>query len=193
MAERPRIHLTGASGAGVSTTGEATARRLGAAHLDTDSFYWLPTDPPFRTKREIPDRIAMIRNAFASASGKGWVLSGHIGAWGDDALAPQFDLVVYVDTPHEVRMARLERREAQRFGTAIEPGGRRRRDHLAFLAWAAGYDAGGRDGRTRAFHDQWLAGLNCPVLRVDGLRPSSELAAEIERAWRASRPPGREI
>ena len=44
----PRIHITGASGFGVSTLGGALAARLGCAHLDTDDFYWLPTDPPYR-------------------------------------------------------------------------------------------------------------------------------------------------
>jgi hypothetical protein len=39
---------------------------------------------------------------------------------------------------------------------------------MDFLAWAAAYDQGGLDMRSRARHEQWLAGLGCPVVRYEG-------------------------
>ena len=46
------IHVMGASGSGTTSLGRALADRLDIAHLDTDDFFWLPTDPPFTTPRE---------------------------------------------------------------------------------------------------------------------------------------------
>jgi adenylate kinase family enzyme len=42
-----RIHILGASGSGTTTLGAALADRLGHPHVDADSLFWLPTDPPF--------------------------------------------------------------------------------------------------------------------------------------------------
>lgn len=66
MFEAPRIHLTGASGAGVTTLGAALATRLGGVHLDTDDFYWLTTTP-YREKRAADERLRLLGEAFAAA------------------------------------------------------------------------------------------------------------------------------
>jgi hypothetical protein len=45
---------------------------------------------------------------------------------------------------------------------------------------ASRYDHGDREGRSLAKHQAWLATLPCPVLRLDGSRPLSELVTEIQ-------------
>jgi adenylate kinase family enzyme len=178
MDPRPRIHITGASGCGVSTLGEALAERLRCAHLDTDDFYWSPTDPPFQVSRAIPDRLRLLAAAF-EASPDGWVLSGSLDGWGDP-LIPRFERVVFVETPTELRLARLAERERRRFGVAIDAGGPLHAHHLDFMAYAAAYDTGvftsTLTGRHRARHDAWLAALPCPLVRLDGARPTDALA-----------------
>ena len=177
----PRLHITGASGCGVSTLGAALARRLGAAQLDTDAFYWLATDPPFQTSRPIPARLAMLEAAFAAAFG-GWVLSGSLDGWGDP-LIPRFEQVVFLATPTELRLARLAAREQRRYGAAIAPGGALADHHLDFMAYAAAYDTGvftsTLTGRHRARHEAWLARLPCPLLRLDGAAPADALADAV--------------
>lgn len=170
-----RIHVTGASGAGVSTLGARLAERLFVRWLDTDDIYWLPTDPPFTAKRSIPDRIALMRARCGTA---GWVVSGSLDGWGDPIVADA-DLVVFVDTPADLRLDRLRRRESERFGARIAPGGDMHEDHEAFIVWAAGYDAGGIEGRNRPRHERWLAGLSMPVVRVDGSRPVEHLVDAV--------------
>jgi adenylate kinase family enzyme len=59
-----RIHITGASGAGVTTLGRATADALAIPPLDTDDYFWRPTTPPYREKREIADRLRLMREMF---------------------------------------------------------------------------------------------------------------------------------
>ena len=112
-----RIHITGAAGAGVTSLGAALAGRLNAVHLDSDDFYWLPTSPPYRLKRNITDRLALLGAAFADA--ETWVLSGSCDSW-IGSLVSSFDLVVFVVTPTPLRLARLRRRERARFGEAAK-------------------------------------------------------------------------
>jgi len=42
--------------------------------------------------------------------------------WGD-VFIPKFDLVVFVDTPTDIRIERLQKREYERFGSRIREGG----------------------------------------------------------------------
>jgi adenylate kinase family enzyme len=159
------IHILGASGSGTTTLGRALAERLNYPHFDTDDYFWMPTDPPFTTQRERTARQQLLMDALTAHAS--WVLSGSLCGWGDVAI-PLFDLVVFLAIPHAVRMARLRRREHERFGERILPGGDMYEQSQAFLAWAASYDEGGMDIRSRQLHDQWLGTLQCPIVRFEG-------------------------
>jgi len=54
------IHIFGASGAGTTTLGKAINQRYGHTHLDTDDYFWLPTNPPFVTSREREERTKLL-------------------------------------------------------------------------------------------------------------------------------------
>jgi hypothetical protein len=137
--------------------------------------FWLPTEPPFQTIRDRSERQALLLQRTARAR---WVLSGSVSGWGDVAIE-RFDLVVFLTAPTEVRLDRLRARERAQFGhAAIAPGGAMHANYEAFIAWAAKYDTGGTDMRSRALHEAWLATLPCAVLRLDGLLPTAE---QVER------------
>ena len=51
--------------------------------------------------------------------------------------------------------------------------------HQEFLRWAAGYDDGGLDTRSRAKHDEWQKLLRCPLLTLRGDAPMEENLAAI--------------
>jgi adenylate kinase family enzyme len=173
------IHITGASGAGTTTLGRALAARLKVAHFDTDDFYWLPVEPAFSIKLPAAERLCLLGDAFDEAGSRGWVLSGSIGDWGA-SLIPLFNVVVFLRTPTDIRLARLRAREAKRFGAAaIAPGGSRHKEYEAFIAWSADYDAGTVAGRNLARHEAWLAQLACPVLRLDGSEPVDTLTKKV--------------
>jgi len=163
LSTRRRVHILGASGSGTTTLAAALAARLGCAHFDTDDFFWLPTEPKFQEIRPVEERIALLASALDHA--EGWVLSGSLPGWGD-VFIPRFELVVFIYVPPEVRMARLAQREAGRYGAdAIAPGGAHHAKYETFMTWAAAYDTGDVS-RTRGIHEQWLAALPCPVLRL---------------------------
>ena len=43
------IHIFGASGSGTTTLGRAIHETFRHAHLDTDNYFWISTDPPYTT------------------------------------------------------------------------------------------------------------------------------------------------
>ncbi|TRL35126.1 adenylate kinase [Rhizobium straminoryzae] len=173
-----RIHIMGASGSGTTTLGRMLGERLRIPHLDTDSFFWMPTEPPFTTPRPVPERLQLIEQAIAGVPS--WVLSGSALKWGTP-LEPLYDLIVFLRLDPEVRMARIRRRESERYGDRILPGGDMAETSRAFLEWAASYDTAGPEQRSLAAHEAWLAGRETPVLRLDSMLPAEELAEVVLR------------
>jgi len=160
-----RVHFVGASGSGTTTLAAALAARLDYSHLDTDTYFWLPSDPPFQHIREVEARTVMLRADLEKPGG--WALSGSLCGWGDPFI-PLFDLVVFLYIPKDLRMARLRAREVTRYGAeTIAPGGAMHKGSTEFLAWAAGYDEGGLEIRSLRVHNEWLATLPGPVLRLE--------------------------
>lgn len=179
-----RVHIFGASGSGTTTLGAALAAALGCAHLDSDDYFWIKTDPPFRSVRETGERQRLLRRAVGAT--ESWVLSGSLCGWGDFTVG-MLDLAVFLLVPPGVRMARLRAREIERHGPEIEdPGDPRHEMHRGFLKWAEDYDEGGTDMRSRATHEAWIAELPCPVLRLEEPRPVRENLESILSALRGA-------
>jgi hypothetical protein len=84
-------------------------------------------------------------------------------SWGD-RVVERCDAVVFLTLDPTERMRRIEAREhVRRQGGPV--------DHEALadcLTWARGYDDPLFQGRSRARHEEWLATLACPILRLDG-------------------------
>lgn len=51
------IHIYGASGSGTSTLAEYIGRQLNFAWMDSDDYYWIPTDPMYTVKRTPAERV----------------------------------------------------------------------------------------------------------------------------------------
>lgn len=94
---------------------------------------------------------------------------------------PEFELVVFLLVPTQVRLHRLRIREMERYGHgAIAAGGKLHKTHVEFLEWAEGYDAGGMEMRSRTLHEAWLARLPGPVLRLEGNSSVADQLPQIE-------------
>lgn len=176
---QPRLYLTGASCSGVSTLGAALSARLGLPQLDVDEVYWMPTDPPFTIKRPPEDRVRLILQRQSETAG--WVLTGSCIGWGD-ALICDAGLIVFLQVPTDIRLQRLDQREALRHGARILPGGDMHEAHLAFRDWASRYDDPLFTGRNLAQHERWLSAQSAPVLRLQGEKATADLVQSVIEA-----------
>lgn len=166
--ERQVIHIYGAAGSGTSATGRFFSERLGYHFMDTDDHFWEATDPPYQIKRNARDRIASMGEEIERHDKV--VISGSLVDWGD-GLIPLFTLAVRIETDPAIRIGRLRRRERERFGARIDAGGDLYEHHRKFIEWAASYDQGGLNMRSRAKHDEWQKQLPCRKILLDGSLP----------------------
>ena len=110
-----------------------------------------------------------------------WILGGSIVNWRGLTIK-NFDLVVFLYLPPEVRIERLRKREYERYGEVIISDPIRRKLHEEFIAWAADYDAAtGIAGRTLHAHESWLHTLDCPIVEIRGDTSVEERIARILR------------
>ena len=172
------IHIFGASGSGTTTLGKAICNALGYKLMDTDDYFWLPTEPKFTQKRPREERIMQMQKDIDAADNV--VISGSLTDWGD-VLIPQFTLAIRIELDPAIRIARLIQREQKRFGARIAPGGDMHRQHLDFVEWAKAYDTGGPEVRSKAKHDAWQKLLSCEILLLDG---ADTVEANLEKVKR---------
>lgn len=159
------IHIFGASGSGTTTLGKRIVDELGFSLMDTDDYFWLPTDPPYISKRPVEERINMMLQDINDA--RNVVISGSLTDWGD-LLIPYFTLAIRVNTDTDVRIERIKQRERKHFGTRIDENGDMYEDYLAFIEWAKKYDEGDTSIRSKKKHDEWQGLLQCELIEVDG-------------------------
>lgn len=173
----PRIHITGAAGAGTSTLGRALAGKLRVPWFDSDDYYWIPTVPPYRVKRDPAARDRRLEEDLAAAGD--WVWSGSAVGWRVGA-EERLTLCVYLSLPDAVRLERLRRREQEEHARLPYVSREEIDAELEkFLAWAGRYETGGREVRSRVRHEQWMATLACPILRIEGDLPTGERVSRV--------------
>jgi hypothetical protein len=145
-------------------------------HADSDSFFWLPTNPPFTKPRPAEAREELLLRTLPVTGH--WVFSGAATQWAA-LLEPYYDLVVFLYLDPATRMARLRQREASRFGARTLPGGDMEAIHAAFIAWAEAYDTLRSSQRSLVAHTSWLSDQTAPVLRLDSQASPEELVAMV--------------
>ena len=102
-----RVLLWGVTGSGKSTLAKAASARLGVRYVEGDAIGWRPgwvNAPEDEQRREVSAILA---------AEDGWVFDTAWSTWRDLVL-PQSDLVVGLDFPRGVSLARLVRRTVHR-------------------------------------------------------------------------------
>lgn len=161
-----RIHIFGASGSGVTTTGQDLAKKLNLQYLDSDDYFWKKTDPPFVDRQNPKDRNNKIKSDLENLDN--WILGGSVFQWGDNVF-PNFDLVVFLFIPQEIRIDRLIKREFERYGDTIITEPNRKKQFENFIAWATDYDnCTGIANRNFKAHESWLQSISFPTLKIIG-------------------------
>jgi adenylate kinase family enzyme len=101
--------ICGVTGSGKSVLAAEVSRRLGIPYVASDEIYWLPGWQK-RPEEERAARYAQI------ATSEAWVVDSLPSA-GRRALLSRADLVIALDLPRAVSLARLVRRTVRRFVT----------------------------------------------------------------------------
>lgn len=181
MEQKKHIHIFGASGSGTTTIAKNVCDILEYEHFDSDNYFWLPTNDPFTVERSKGECMTLMQSDLSQTPK--WILSGSLAGWGD-TLISYFDLVVFVYVPQDIRLERLKKREHERYGSKILPGGARYEDSEKFLEWAAAYDAGTRNGRSLPKHEAWLSKIECPVLKIINDNLEASIKAVLDAIWK---------
>lgn len=141
--------------------------------MDTDDYFWLPTNPPYTTKRSKEERLALMKKDILE--NENVEISGSLVDWGDE-LIPLFTLAIRLVTDTDIRIERLKIREKQKLGNRIMPEGDMYTHHMEFIQWARKYDTGSVDMRSKAKHDEWQELLLCKQIVLNG-------ADDLEEKW----------
>lgn len=56
------IHIYGASGSGTTTLAKYISKILNYDVMDTDDYFWRPTNPPYKEKRNVSERLELMKN-----------------------------------------------------------------------------------------------------------------------------------
>lgn len=160
----------------VHTVGRALAKELGFSHFETDDFSGIKIDvPPFRISRTLEERTTLMQSALDSCSN--FVISGSMWDW-DTPFKHLFDLAVFITTPINIRIERIEKREREKHGERICINGDMFDTHCKFIEWAKAYDTDNPD-RSLELHEHWIETLPCPVFRINGTIPINENIVRI--------------
>ncbi|MCP2637390.1 toxin [Microbacterium sp. HD4P20] len=166
-----RIRVLGTSGSGKTTLAAEIARRTGLPRLELDAVFW---DAGWQF-RELEEAHRIIEE-FTADHPDGWVIDGNWTSRLDGRLDPGSeggaDLVVWLDHPRSVVMARLVARTLRRgilreelwHGNRERPSGWFSRDaHKNIMRWAWVQHAAVRE-RLSARTGEW------PIVRLTGQR-----------------------
>lgn len=182
--QKIQMLITGGPGSGASTLGKALASRLGLACFDSDDFFHKPSDPPFVEQYSKDERNQRIIDVVQSHDA--WILSGSVCSWELSDLS--FTHAVLLNVGAALRLNRLLRRERQRFGDRIDPGGDMHEENTGFMKWAASYETGELAGRSlpmeRGFIDKYCAAL----LEIKEERPVDDLVDVIAEFLKTQAP-----
>lgn len=162
----PNILIFGAAGSGCTTLGKKLAEKLGIRFIDSDDYYWLPSDPPYTNPRPIEEKQSKLKTDITPLSE--WVVAGSLHNWGG-FIVEYLTHAVFLYVPHDERMKSLRVREQKRFGSRIESQGDMAEKHHVFMSWASSYDDNdAQTSRTYKKHLDWAATLPCPVIKIEG-------------------------
>lgn len=156
------IIVCGLNGTGKSTLGKALAERLGYHFIDNENLYFPQAESYAapRTREEAESLLSAEIQAHPD-----FVYATVKMAQGD-AFYPCFRYAILIYVPRDIRLQRVRNRSLQKFGSRMLPGGDLYEQEEQFFASVA--------AKAEDSVENWIVGLGCPVLRVDGLRDVGE-------------------
>ena len=159
------IIVCGLNGVGKSTLGKALAEELHFYFIDSEDLFFQKTDSDhpyaFPRSREEAERL-LLREVRTHDN---FVFASVIGDYGE-VFYPFFHYAVWIDVPKDIRVQRVKDRSFQKFGNRMLPGGDLYETEETFFRFV--------ESRAESIVEDWIRSLNCPVIRIDGMRSIEE-------------------
>lgn len=168
--------LVGLNGCGKSTLARLLAPFLALRRMDVEDYYF-PSEQsvPYTTARTRAEVEQLLVRDIGHT--RGFVLCSVKADW-CPAIVARLALAVVLEAPAPTRMERIVRREQERFGDRVLPGGDMEQQQKRFRAFAA--------SRQFSEVEASLAGLTCPIRHVDATLPPAQLCQMIADWYRAA-------
>jgi len=162
------ICICGLNGSGKTTLGRMLAEKLQFRAMDVEDYTFPAGEAmPYSVTRS---REEVVRLLYADMiRDPQFVFSAVNGDMGEDIVS-HYRLVIYLHAPLEIRLDRVKKRAADRFGERILSGGDLYEREQAFFDFVA--------GRTPEKVERWLDTISCAVLRLDA---TESLKVNVEK------------
>ena len=159
------IIVCGLNGSGKSTLGKALAEKLEIQFIDNEDLYFPKTDPNYmfaspRTQKQAAELLFREINAHGH-----FVFASVKGDYGE-IFYPFFCCAVLIHVPKEIRLQRVRDRSFQKFGNRMLAGGDLHEQEERFFDLVK--------SRSESSVEKWVRTLNCPIICVDGIKPTEE-------------------
>ena len=159
------IIICGLNGAGKSTLGRALAEKLDFHFIDIEELFFTGADPDHPYTNPRPRREAEGLLSGRIKAHENFILASVTGNYGQD-ITSFFKYAVFVDVARKIRLQRVKSRSFEKFGDRILPGGDLyEQEEQSFRA----VEAVAEDAV-----EKWARSLSCPVIRIDGTKPTAE-------------------
>lgn len=176
-----KIEIFGAAGSGKTTLSKSWAKKYGWTHLESEDYLWQKTDPPYQKQFSLEEKLTSL--AFDFHKYENIVLCGCVEGWGSK-WETAFDLVVFLEIPHDIRMKRLIKREKEEYGELLKTHDWVISNHKEFMEWAKSNDDIKNPNAEIHRYRKWIKKLNCPTLEINGDTTNEERIYLIENKLR---------
>lgn len=181
------IALFGENGSGKSTLAHMLAAQHGFFEMDAEDYYFpsqkasricalekLPylSDPSAPLPFSQPCSAEAVQAALLAdvLAHPRFVISAVTPKWCDEILS-RLDIAFWLQTPLHTRLERIRRREENRFGARVLPGGDMYEQQLAFRELV--------QSRDPEIIRMYASRLPCPVIRLDGTKSAAANVCKI--------------
>ena len=167
------IQMCGLNGCGKSTLGRALAKRIGFHFIDNEDLYFsrANANEPYMNPKSRTDVERLLMEEVRKHPD--FVFAAVKGDYGKEII-PMYNYVVMLEVPKEIRSQRVKNRSFQKFGSRMLIGGDLYKQEEAFFQMV--------DSRQDDYIENWLQKVMCPIIKVDGTKPTEDNVDYIIRA-----------
>ncbi len=171
--------IIGPSGCGKTTLGKLTAKKLGYPFFDVDDYIWRKDSPePYTEMYSREEKISRLSEDISDC--EHFVMAGSMSSF-HQYFDEMFAMMVFLYADPDTRVSRLRKRSLDRFGDRVEEGGDMHRNNEIFISGNYRYES---DGSPNIFsHREWMDGLPCIKLELDGKQSPERNAEKIVDRW----------